>query len=217
MDQRASDLLVGGLAGIVGTFAMTVAKRQLYPMLDSRERYPLPPREITQGLGEKATGHRLSRGGMINATLAAHFGFGAANGLLFTLLGLHRQHAVAKGVAFGTLVWVASYFGGLPMTGVLSPATRHPARRNALMVAVHLVWGGATGFAASQLAASRGLYEGHRRQPDRPPLDSVRRSAACRRRPPGRTPRRCCGSGAAGDCRTGRRRPAPGHGSDRRR
>ena len=38
---------------------------------------------------------------------------------------------------------------------LLEPATRHPARRNALMIAVHLVWGAATAAAMRELAAAR--------------------------------------------------------------
>ena len=39
-------LLIGGIAGIVGTLAMTAAMRRLHRRLPEEERYPLTPREI---------------------------------------------------------------------------------------------------------------------------------------------------------------------------
>ena len=45
--------------------------------------------------------------------------------------------------------------GWIPALNLLEPATEHPARRNALMIAVHLVWGTATAEALRELAAAR--------------------------------------------------------------
>jgi hypothetical protein len=39
----------------------------------------------------------------------------------------------------------------MPALGLLSPATEHPGRRNALMIAAHLVWGSATGIIFDRL------------------------------------------------------------------
>ena len=39
--------------------------------------------------------------------------------------------------------------------GTLEPATRHPRRRNLLMIGVHLVWGAATAAAMRELRAAR--------------------------------------------------------------
>lgn len=38
-------------------------------------------------------------------------------------------------------VWTVSYLGWVPALGLLTPAGRHPSRRNARMIAAHLVWG----------------------------------------------------------------------------
>jgi hypothetical protein len=54
--------------------------------------------------------------------------------------------APLAGPAFGLAVWAANYLGVLPALGLLRPATEHPPRRNALMIAAHLVWGLATGL-----------------------------------------------------------------------
>ncbi len=133
--------LLGGLAGIAATAAMTVAMRRLWRGLPASERYPLPPREITERLvGDRLPGRR-SEATLRHATVAAHFGFGAATGALFPLLSTARSPGA--GAAYGVAVWAASYFGWVPGLRILAPASAHPARRNALMIAAHLVWGAA--------------------------------------------------------------------------
>lgn len=73
-----------------------------------------------------------------------HFGFGAAAGALYAL---HEEKVsgppVVKGMVFGTLIWLTWYLGLWPLFRVLKPATQHPARRNALMIVSHLIWGAA--------------------------------------------------------------------------
>ena len=59
------------------------------------------------------------------------------------------------GALAGGGVWMASYLGWLPGMGILKPATRHPGRRNALMLGAHLVWGAATALAMRELLAAR--------------------------------------------------------------
>jgi uncharacterized membrane protein YagU involved in acid resistance len=59
------------------------------------------------------------------------------------------------GAVAGTAVWLASYMGWIPAVGTLAPATRHPARRNALMIGVHLVWGASTAAAIRELRLAR--------------------------------------------------------------
>jgi uncharacterized membrane protein YagU involved in acid resistance len=59
------------------------------------------------------------------------------------------------GAAAGLAVWLASYMGWIPAVHILEPATRHPARRNALMIAVHLVWGAGTAAALRELKLAR--------------------------------------------------------------
>ena len=99
----------------------------------------LPPR--ASGLAGEASRRRI--------TLAAHFGFGAAAAALFAVL--FRTRNPAAGAAYGVAVWTASYLGWIPAFRILRPATGHPARRNALMIGVHIVWG------AGVAAALQGL------------------------------------------------------------
>ena len=145
-------LLIGGLAGIVGTMAMTSAMRRLHQRLPQEERYPLTPREIVDaaagGIGVAPTEE-----GAKDLTIAAHYAYGAAAGAL--LAAADPRLGRGTGAAAGVAVWLASYMGWIPALGVLKPATEHPLRRNALMIAVHLVWGSTTASAIRELLQAR--------------------------------------------------------------
>jgi hypothetical protein len=145
-------LLLGALAGIVGTAAMTAAMRVLHRRLPPAERYPLPPREIVERLLPDAGGAASPETGRQQATLAAHFGYGAATGALYAVAGGSR--GPIAGAAYGVAVWAVSYLGHLPALGILEPAARHPLRRNALMIAVHLVWGATMAATVRELEAA---------------------------------------------------------------
>ncbi|RXT50444.1 hypothetical protein B6S44_22840 [Bosea sp. Tri-44] len=132
MSTPAGRILLGAIAGFAATLPMTVAMRRLHRSLPVQERYPLPPREITEGLPNA----NLPAS---SATLLYHFLYGGAAGALFA--GLFRRPGVAAGSAYGVSVWIASYLGWIPASGILRLATSHPSRRNALMLTVHLVWG----------------------------------------------------------------------------
>ncbi|MFD1911043.1 hypothetical protein [Halodurantibacterium flavum] len=133
-------LVFGAVAGFSATMAMTAAMRHLFHHLDRNDRYPLPPREINQEL--------FPHGGraLPALTVLSHFGYGAAAGALYALLPRRKS----PGALYGVAVWAASYFGWVPGFRILRPASRHPPRRDILMIAAHLVWG---------LALSAGLRE----------------------------------------------------------
>jgi uncharacterized membrane protein YagU involved in acid resistance len=125
---------------------MTAAMILLHRRLPSRERYPLPPREITMKLAREAgvEGH-LDAEERSALTMISHFGYGAAGGALYAATVQPCRQPMLKGVLFGLGVWAVSYLGWLPAAGVLSPATEHPARRNALMIVAHVIWGAVMG------------------------------------------------------------------------
>lgn len=142
-----SRVVNGAIAGFCATMAMTIAMRVLERKLPATDRYPLPPREITQIVlhPEDRDAAALS--------LLAHFGFGAFAGALYGLLP--RK---VPGLLYGPFVWTASYLGWVPIAGILKPATSHPVGRNLLMIAVHLVWGVCTALGTRELdAASRSI------------------------------------------------------------
>lgn len=152
-----TDLLIGTLAGFVATVPMTVAMELMHRRLPAKERYPLPPREITMEIAEDAgVKEQMDEPERLGATLAAHFGYGAATGALYAPLARRAQlPPVVGGATYGLVVWAGSYLGLLPALGILRPATEHPARRNALMIAAHLVWGAVTGVLVESLEKSK--------------------------------------------------------------
>jgi hypothetical protein len=158
-DPRVRDLMAGAAAGLVATVPMTLAMDAMHRRLPRRQRYPLPPRIIEQRLTRAAgVEPELDEPDHVGLTLAAHFGYGTAAGSLFPLISRALPGgAVAKGVQYGLLVWAGSYLGLLPATGILTPATEHPRRRNALMIAAHVVWGGTLGALAGRAPVGRAV------------------------------------------------------------
>lgn len=148
-------LLAGSLAGFAATAPMTVVMELMYRRLPIREQYPLPPRQITMEVAEE-TGleTHLDEGHRQSLTLSAHFAYGAAAGALYAPLS-RKLPPLVGGVGFGLAVWAGSYLGWLPAVGLLLPATEHPPRRTALMIAAHVVWGAATGLLLKRLDRNR--------------------------------------------------------------
>jgi hypothetical protein len=141
-------LLLGAIAGIAGTVAMTAAMNRLHPRLPPSDQYPLSPREITERLVPIERDDAIK-----DAATAAHHGYGAAAGAL--LAAAQPTMTARSGSTAGVAIWAASYFGWIPAMGVLRPAHRHPPARSALMIAAHLVWGAVTAASYRELAAAR--------------------------------------------------------------
>lgn len=164
--KLGSRIVLGGIAGFVGTLAMTAAMRRLHRKLPEQERYPLTPREIV----DSAAGQldvELSEDAAKDTTLAAHFTYGAATGSLVALV--NPRPGPAAGAAAGAAVWLASYMGWIPAAKLLKPATEHPPRRNLVMIGAHLVWGAATAVALRELGEARRTIIGGGPDKDVPP------------------------------------------------
>jgi uncharacterized membrane protein YagU involved in acid resistance len=148
------DLVIGAIAGCVATVPMTVAASAMHRRLPKSQQYPLPPRELTERAAEELNVD-LTEPTTEAATLVAHFGFGTAVGALFGAIH-HRGETtpVSGGIAYAMAVWSASYLGWAPALGLLRPATSHPAGRNGLMLAAHVVWGAALGLTVEALSRS---------------------------------------------------------------
>ena len=143
----AARLVIGGIAGLVATMAMTSVMRRLHKRLPAKERYPLTPREIVDAVLDPP------RSAAPDLTLAAHFAYGAGCGALLAAAS-PRVGSVTGSIAGGG-IWLASYMGWIPAFGVLRPATGHPLRRNALMIGAHFAWGWSTSEAMRELLAAR--------------------------------------------------------------
>lgn len=147
----------GGLGGLLATVPMTIAMKWMHGRLPLHERTDLPPRQITVRIARRLhLAEHMDEEHRRAATYASHFGYGATVGSLYGLLcrqGL--APGVLTGVLYGMLVWAGSYLGLLPALGIMSPATRHPPRRNALMIVAHLIWGAALGLVTMLLQPTR--------------------------------------------------------------
>ena len=138
-----SSLIAGGIAGLVATAPMSAVMLGLRQLLPRGEQNALPPRQITVAAARKAgVDEHLDKPASSLLTVVAHFGYGAAAGTVYAPLSRRVPlPPVAAGIAYGLVVWTASYLGLLPALGLISPATDHPARRNVLMIVAHVVWG----------------------------------------------------------------------------
>lgn len=114
-----------------------------WTLLPRREKYHLPPRLITEEITERAgLDDKLTDKELTGLTVASHFGYGALFGGIYAPLSERLpMHSSLKGTLAGLAVWVGSYLGWLPAVGILQPATRHPWRRNLMMILAHVVWG----------------------------------------------------------------------------
>jgi hypothetical protein len=149
-----SPTIAGAVAGMIATAPMTMAMEGMHSQLPAPEQYPLPPAEIVEQVSGEPVGRApMGRGEGAAASLALHFAIGAAGGAIYGPLAsrLHPDPIVG-GVTFGLAVWTTGYLGLLPALGILRPATEHPPRRNALMIAAHVVWGAALGLLVDRLA-----------------------------------------------------------------
>ncbi|HYY93365.1 MAG TPA: DUF6789 family protein [Pyrinomonadaceae bacterium] len=150
-------ILLGALAGLAATVPMTLAMKLMHEALPRHEQYPLPPRQVLEGMAEKAgVNEQMDEEDREAATWVSHFAYGMACGALYGALSegldsLDVPPALA-GVGFSLAVWAGSYLGWLPAAGIISPATEHPPRRNALMIAAHVVWGVSAGMMVDKLA-----------------------------------------------------------------
>ena len=164
--RLASRLIIGGIAGFVGTMAMTAAMRRAHRLLPGKERYPLTPREIVDSASEQLE-MPLAEEATRDATTLAHFAYGAAMGAL--IAAMNPDPKKRGGALAGGVIWLASYMGWIPAVGALEPATRHPARRNSLMIGAHLVWGSATAAAIRELRLARETIFAKGEDRDAPP------------------------------------------------
>lgn len=155
MNNVIQRLTSGALAGLTATGPMTVAMEAMHDQLPWHERYHLPPRQITlRAMRKSGITPPRKESSRYGATMVSHFGYGTSVGAIYGLAEPYLPGPpAAKGIAYGLAVWAGSYLGLLPALGLLSPATRHPARRNLLMIAAHVIWGGVLGLAADRIQA----------------------------------------------------------------
>ena len=149
-------LLKGTFAGFIATAPMSLTMLIGWLLLPGREKYHLPPRLITEEITARVGLEKyLNENQLIATTIASHFAYGAASGSFYALFEQSSPlPASVKGIFAGLAIWAGSYLGWLPAMDILPPATRHPWRRNLVMILAHVVWGVTLGEMTRKLTSS---------------------------------------------------------------
>jgi uncharacterized membrane protein YagU involved in acid resistance len=149
-------LLSGLYGGFIATGPMTLLMFERHDSFPDSERSPLPPATLSYETIEK-TGvePKLSPDAQSAVTMASHFAYGAAAGAVYGVaLGKAPLPPLAKGIAYGLGVWGLNYLGITPAFGYRAAAPKMPARRNAMMIFAHVVWGACLAYATEKLIES---------------------------------------------------------------
>lgn len=155
-DVSFHKILFGATAGLIATAPMSISMLIGWRLLPKHEKYHLPPRLIIEKILEKVEiENHLSEKELVALTVLSHFGYDALSGALYTLFDHKlRMHSALKGALTGVAIWLGSYLGWLPAMGILPPATRHPGRRNLMMILAHVIWGVTLGEVTRKLTAN---------------------------------------------------------------
>lgn len=140
--------VAAAIGGLLATAPMTAFMAAAFKKLRPTEQYPLPPREITEEIVAKIQSGKNAEGAVKLKdkdfkilSLIAHYGYGATAGAAYPLVLRSPRQRILTGAIFGIAMWAAAYIGWVPAAKILTPATRHPIARNALMLGAHVVWG----------------------------------------------------------------------------
>ena len=174
--MHANRYLTGAVAGVLATVPMTAVMVGLFRYLPRSDRYPLPPRELTDEVAHRiGIDKAMDESQQVALALTAHFAYGGLTGAFYPLSlrlsGPRKELGQARvahtfqmarrnekpvillvGAGYGVVIWALSYLGWIPAFKLLAPATRHPPPRRRLMIAAHLVWGTTTVMLGEWLA-----------------------------------------------------------------
>lgn len=128
-------LLIGGLAGVVATMALTGAMRRL--------------RDGRQGRGPSQQSGEVA--------LVVTFAYGAACGAVLAVV--NPRVGRFAGSAAGAGLWLMGQMGWLPPLGVGAPATERSLRHRVSTLGAHLAWGRSAAAAIGQLDAVRVAFQ----------------------------------------------------------
>lgn len=156
-------------SGLLATGPMTLAMFRMQESLPKSEKSPLPPATLTSEItGAVGLDQKVPAQFRPDLTMASHFGYGATGGILYSFLSKRAPEAspLLKGSLFGMCVWAASYLGWIPAFGLRASAYKMPAKRNALMIMSHLIWGASLGLAEKEMRKfGNQMLDGHRKAP----------------------------------------------------
>ncbi len=151
-------LLAGAVSGLVATIPMTLAMLVLHRLLPRYERFKLPPLQITDVLLHRTVGKATVNTATNRAVaFAMHFGYGTGVGAIFGPVAARvPMSPIVTGVIYAVLIWAGSYLGWIPAADILPPATRQPARHNAIMILGHVIYGSALGILFGRVRPTSG-------------------------------------------------------------
>ena len=118
----------------------------------------LPPHEIADKAVDRAPAVDATPRQRRGLGWLAHFGFGAATGLVYAVLRNRFRSPggpIFHGSTFALAVWAVSYLGWIPAMRLLPPATDDEPGRQPAMVAAHGVFGAILGLLVERALPAR--------------------------------------------------------------
>lgn len=166
MNQRLSDAMLGGVAGVIGASGMTVVRMLAHRagLIDQ-----MVPQAIQHGIERRAG--RPSPGVSRAADQALHLGYGLVMGAIYSSVVSRprRKPRTFRSAAYGLAHWAFGSMVLLPGLGVARPAWRRGAKEVAVNIVAHVVYSEITSFVASEFARQedQSPRAGHPRSPAR--------------------------------------------------
>lgn len=150
MNQRLSDALLGGVAGVIGASGMTVVRMLAHRagLIDQ-----MVPQAIEQGL-ERRAGRPPDPGISRAADQALHLGYGLVMGALYSAVVSRprRKPKTLRSAAYGLAHWAFGSMVLLPGLRVARPAWRRGAAEIVVDIVAHVVYSEITSFVATEFA-----------------------------------------------------------------
>lgn len=154
MHGLAQRMAGGSAAGVTATLAMSAFLLVAHRLGWLHEQ---APEEITERSFERLLKRDVDGRSLDALTAVTHLSFGAAAGAGYGALSTHRLvkrlPAIVGGTLYGTLVWLASYWGALPRLGLMPPPPRDERRRPLVMLVAHWIYGAVLGVLTRRAAA----------------------------------------------------------------
>jgi uncharacterized membrane protein YagU involved in acid resistance len=141
--------VVGLVGGLVAAGAMSLAYRALTPLVPA-PRAAAPAGDgsddatvrVADGVMRRLAGRPLAEEHKPLAGTLVHYAFGGCVGALYGgVAELVPRVATARGLAFGTAVWLGAHVLVVPAAGLAPPPTRRPRSQEAIELLLHLVYG----------------------------------------------------------------------------
>jgi putative membrane protein len=139
-------VLVGAVAGLVGTIVMTQAQRALSSLMPAKKGSADNATVKTAGaLSRAVTGHGIAADQKNTAGNIVHYTFGTAAGAAYGWIAeMQPAASSALGLPFGAALWAAADEAAVPALGLSGSPAEYPISVHAMGLASHLVYGAST-------------------------------------------------------------------------